>query len=266
MRAARIRSRRRASAAVARRRDEHGRGVLDQARPKSLAEARDGPGLVGLGQRPRGEVQQRRHHRDPRRDRQPAGGPVVHGPGRVLASRAPAGAHRRAAEHERVDGQRAGAEEAGRRQPAVADDLELRPATGRVVEVGGQQERVRLARSWLGVEGVEQRLEVDRGQRGALGILERAEVHDHAHVRRRLRAAGRRGCRLPRPRPPAGAVGRGHLARGTGPRPRSSSQRRLTTTTSASTTIRRLIFDWPTRRSRKVIGTSTTRAPSRDAR
>ena len=35
---------------------------------------------------------------------------------------------------------------------------------------------------------------------------------------------------------------------------------------SASTMIRRLIFDWPTRRSRNVIGTSRTRAPARDAR
>ena len=49
-------------------------------------------------------------------------------------------------------------------------------------------------------------------------------------------------------------------------RPTSSSARSVTTTTSASTTIRRLIFDWPTRRSRNVIGISRTRAPARDAR
>ena len=57
-----------------------------------------------------------------------------------------------------------------------------------------------------------------------------------------------------------------HAAGRTGPRPRSSSQRRPMTTNSASTMIRRLILDWPSRRSRKMIGTSTTRAPRRDAR
>ena len=79
------------------------------------------------------------------------------------------------------------------------------------------------------------------------------------------RGLPRRRRRRYRPRAPA-AGSRDQPDGRTGPRPRSSSQRRPMTTNRASTMIRRLILDWPRRRSRKMIGTSTTRAPRRDAR
>ncbi len=103
------------------RRDEHGAGVLEQARPQPLAEAGDGAALVGLGHRPRREVEQGGDDRDARRDGQAGARGVVDGPqGAAVAVRAPARAHRRAAEHERIDGQGARPEQPGRREPAHA--------------------------------------------------------------------------------------------------------------------------------------------------
>ncbi len=138
------------------------------------------------------------------------------------------------------------------RRPATSS---ARPAGGRVLELRGEQEHERLAGHGIGLQRGQQLLEVAPGDRGTLGDLERAEVHDHPHARR----PG--GCGRG-PGAPARPSRRDHGPGRTGPRPRSSSQRSRSTTNSASTRIRRLILDWPTRRSRNVIGTSTTRAPS----
>jgi hypothetical protein len=138
----------------------------------------------------------------------------------------------------------------GERPP---DDLEGARTRGRVVEVGLEQEGERLARDRLVVVGAE-----EPGQVGARGgrsvrVLERPDVEDDAKSRDRLgRGLGaERGT----------AVTRAPL--GSAP---ELSARSLTTTSSASTMIRRDIFDCPTWRSRKMIGTSRMRAPARLAR
>ena len=49
-------------------------------------------------------------------------------------------------------------------------------------------------------------------------------------------------------------------------RPRSASSRSFGIIITASAKIRRLIFDWPARRSTKTMGTSVTRNPRSSAR
>ena len=85
-----------------------------------------------------------------------AGGVIDRPEGAAVAIGAPARAHRRPAEHERIDGQGARPEQPGGREAPYAGGLEVGPAARRVVEVGGEQERERLARLRIGVEGVEQ--------------------------------------------------------------------------------------------------------------
>ena len=144
------------------------------------------------------------------------------------------------AQQERVDRQRGRAQQTDRRQQPPPDDLEVAEPGGRVVLVAGQQECERFARQRVRIERPEQPFEVGRGARCARRLLQRAHVHHDAHPR----GSGHVGWREPRQRL------------------RRSSSRSWTTTTRASTTIRRDILLWPTRRSRKVIGISRTRAPS----
>ena len=122
---------------------------------------------------------------------------------------------------------------------------------------GGKRER--LALEGLGVVGRQQPFEVDRGERRPIRGLERPGVQDDPDAARRARPPWSRPGDPWRPRSRRRAGGRSR-------RSRSSSARSVTTTTSASTMIRRLIFDWPIRRSRNVIGTSRIRAPARLAR
>ena len=132
------------------------------------------------------------------------------------------------------------------------------PTTGRpgksgagIVRAEVEEEHEGLAVQRLRGARAQEAAQVGRRGRGPVGVLEGPDVDEDAD-------AGRGGRGAPR-------VAEPHAAR-RGPRPRSSSQRSWRTTTSASTMIRRLILLWPTRRSRKVIGTSRTRAPPRWAR
>ncbi len=238
---------------------EHDGRVPQDAGTQPLAEPGGRAALVRLRHRPRREVQQRGDDRDPRRDGQRPAGRVVDGARGAAVLGPPAGPDRRAAQEQRVHGQRPRAEQPGGRQEATADDLEAGPAGRGVLAVDAHQERERLVVGRVGVQGVQQRLEVDRRERGALRVLDRPHVDDDPDAGRP--GLGRRlGARTPAAHSTDPDVSR------TGPRPRSSSQRRPITTNSASTMIRRLILDWPRRRSRNVMGTSTTRAPKREAR
>ena len=212
--------------------------------------------LERSGHLPRRQVEQGHDDRQARRDRQrTAANRVVDGAGRSAALGPPGGAQRRAAQEEWIDGHRGRSQQPGWRQQAPSHDLEMVVAARRVVEVGAQEDRERLAGDRLGVERPQQGVEVDRGQRGPLRGLERARVEDDpdAAWHRGDRGAETADRAVAHDRRPPGSS-----------RSRSSSARSWTTTTSASATIRRLIFDWPMRRSRKVIGTSRIRAPARD--
>ena len=228
-------------------------------RPQPLAEPAGHRPPERVGQLPRREVEQRDDDRQARRDRQRAAPDrVIDGAGRAAAVRPPGGAERRAAQQERVDGHRAGPQQPRRRQLAPADDLEVRDtASVGSSRSDAEQERERLAGERVRVEGAEQ---TRRGRPppaapgpapGAAGRRGRPGRRAAGRAARVTQAPG--GARRSRP---------GHGPRDVAAaRPSSSSARSWTTTTSASTTIRRLIFDWPTRRSRNVIGTSRIRAP-----
>ena len=253
--------------------DEDRRGVAQQPGTQPLAEARRGPALEGLGELPGREIQERHHRRQARRDRHGVARRVIHGARRPAPFRPPRRPDRGTAQDERVDRQRRLAEQPGRRQQAPADDLEVFEPRRRVILVRGEQERERLAGARVGVEAAQQAVEIRRGPWGAGRLLQRSDVHDHPHAGRQVvgRAlaerpgGGLRATQRPRCRPRLRPVR--HFARRRRPtQPTSSSSRSCTTTTSASTTIRRDILLWPTRRSRKVIGTSRMRAPARLAR
>jgi hypothetical protein len=102
--------------------DDHRRGITQDARPQALPEARREPALVGARLLPRSEVEQRRHERDAGHEGHRAARCVIHGAGRAIALGPPRRAERGAAQEDRVDGQRAGAEEAGRRQQPAPHD------------------------------------------------------------------------------------------------------------------------------------------------
>ena len=127
-----------------------------------------------------GQVEQRGHDRQARGDRERAAPDgVIDRAGRTATLGPPGRTDRRAAQQERVDGHRPGAQQAGRRQLAAPDDLEVLVARGRVVEVGADQEREGFAGQRLRIEGAEQPVEVGGGERRALGCLERPGVeHD----------------------------------------------------------------------------------------
>ena len=177
----------------------------------------------------------------------------------------------------------AGAQEPRRRHEATADDGQVLEPLGRVVQVRSEEEGERLAAERRGVERAEQPIEVERpsaapdpapGAAARRGRPERREPDPPRDSRPRSQEArgtpgspalaGRRCVERRRSRRGGSGTPAIGLGRRPGNRPASSSARSVTTTTSASTTIRRLIFDWPTRRSRNVIGISTTRAPRRD--
>ena len=209
------------------------------------------------GQLPGRQVQHRDHDRQVGRNRQrSATDRVIHGTGRATALRPPSRTERGAAQQERIDGHGSRAEEAGRRQQPAPNDLEVAVTAGRVVEIRAQEEGKRFALDRLGVIGAQEAIQVDRGQWRPLRRLERPGIQDDPE-------AGRGGDH-PGPQAPRGRFG--HGVRRPTSRSRNSSARSWMTTTSASPTIRRLILDWPTRRSRNVIGSSRTRAPARLAR
>ena len=234
--------------------DEHRRGIAQAAGTESLAEA---------GAAARAGTSAGSSHGARSRSVATVGSPEAIGsPPPAVWYTAPAAPpslgtprrpDRRATQQERVDGQRARAQQPDRRQQPSADDLEVAETRRRVVLVAGQQEGERLARQRVRIEAAEQALQVGGGPRSARRLLERPNVHDDADARRGV------GVRVVLP---------GVTSPGAAPasdQSRSSS-RSWTTTTSASTTIRRDILLWPTRRSRKVIGTSRMRAPRRLAR
>ena len=93
----------------------------------------------------------------PRRERQRAAGRVVDGAGRAAPLGPPAGAEGRAAQQERIDRERAGAQQPRRRQQPPADDLEAGQRGVGSSRSEREQERERLAVERLGVERGEQR-------------------------------------------------------------------------------------------------------------
>ena len=100
--------------------DDDRDGVAQQSRAESLPEARRQRALEGAGHLPRREVEERRHDRQPRRERQRAAtGRVVDGPGGTAPLRPPRRPERRAAQEERVDGHPA--ERSSRWGAAAAD-------------------------------------------------------------------------------------------------------------------------------------------------
>jgi len=219
--------------------------IAGETRPEA------GPGrtLVDRGKLPRGQVEQGGDERDPGRHGQAGpegdGGPggVKHGPRRTGPIGSPAGAERRAAEDEGVAGGRDGDEWRRREHPAPGDG-ERRPALGRVPSIDPLEDEEGFPGDRRGDVGADEGVEIDGRERGMPGFLERPEIDDDADA-----VAGRRARH-----------------RSEKPRPRSSSQRSRSTTIRASAMIRRLILDAPTRRSRKMMGISRTRAPSRLAR
>ena len=100
---------------------QHDGRVPEDPGTQPLAEPGGRAALVGLGHRPRREVQQRGDDRDPRRDGQRPAGRVVDGARGAAVLGAPAGPHRGRAEQQRVRGQGAGAEQPRGREEAPAD-------------------------------------------------------------------------------------------------------------------------------------------------
>ena len=132
-------------------------GVTQQAPPDPLAETGHGRALEGAGELPRSEVKECHDDRQPRRKRQgAAAGRVVDGATGTALPGAPRRPQRRAPQQERVDGHRRRAQQARGRQEPSTHDGQLLEARGRVVEVGLEEERERLAGERLGVEGAEQ--------------------------------------------------------------------------------------------------------------
>ncbi len=239
--------------------DDHCCSLADQAGSQPLPEPGRRSALEDLGKLPRREIEQRddgrhvRQHRDGHRaarrviDRSPGAAPL--GP--------PGGADGRAPDEEWIERQRRRTQQARRRQQPAPPHVEPTEPLGRVGEVRLQQERERLAVEGSGVERADQTLQVGGRRRRPVRILQRTRVEHDPHAATRARRGRCGDTAGHRPLEP-------HRLRDL--RPRSSSQRSCTTTSSASNTIRRDIFDWPTRRSWKTIGTSITRAPARQAR
>ena len=247
------------------RRHDHCRRTLHDARPKALSEPRSGRALVGVWQLPRRNVKKAHDKGQSRRQWHRTAGGVVHRAGSPSVMRAPAGRDGRRSEQKRLDRERAGSQELRRRQPAPADDVEAGQPLDRLRRVGQaglQDERERFTRQRLGRERAQKLLEVGGRDGAAIRFLEGAQVEDDVHPGRRRDCVSRRIAESDRV-PFVGSAAQGRRLRN---RSRSSSPRNCTTTTSASATIRRDILDWPTRRSRNVIGTSMTRAPARLAR
>ena len=232
-----------------------------EPRAQPLPEPRGRRALVGVRQLPRREVEQRHDDRHAATRsaarRRPRGRPRPARPARSARQAGPE-RRRRGAGTDRPSARRCG----GGGSAAAGGGRRRRGRSKRVGRVGEVRLRGGTANdspaSGVGVEGAQQPLEVG-GRRGRpVRILDRAQRRGRrarpADGPSRRRSAA--GAEPGRGRSPgsgldaAGAAGRA-----------SSSQRSRTTTTSASTMIRRDILDWPTRRSRNVIGTSATRAP-----
>ena len=195
--------------------------VPQQAGPQPLPETRGPAALVGARQLPRSEIEERHDERQAGRERdRPAGG-VVDGAGGAATFGSPRRPEARPGQQERIDRERAGAEEPRRRQQSTPDDLEPGEALGRVVGVGREQERERLATGRVGVVGGQQGAQVLRRQRRALRLLERAGVEDDADAGRCVRTRGAeprvaesRGGRRGHPPLRAGTSSAGHVERG----------------------------------------------------
>ena len=140
-----------------RRPDDHGRGVAQDPPPQPLSEPAGRRPLVGLGQLPRREVEERDDERQTGSDRErPATDGVIDGPTRASAFSSPGRTDGRTAEHERIDGHRSGTQQPGRRELPATDHLEVRERGRRVVEVRADQECEGLARQRCRVEGAEE--------------------------------------------------------------------------------------------------------------
>ena len=167
------------------RRDDHRSRVPEDARPQPQPEPGRRRLLVALRQLPWREVEERDHQRvaDPER-REPAGR-VVDDPGRARVPRPAGPEERRTAQEERIDRERAGAQEAGPRERASAGDRE---PVGEL-DLGGAglvEDHERLARDGSPRERGQQFAEVQRRDRGAIGILERPRVEDDPDARCRF--------------------------------------------------------------------------------
>ncbi len=104
--------------------DDDRRRLAQDPRPQPLAEAGDRSALVPARQLPRREVEQGHDHRQPRGERRRAAGRVIDGadaPPRSARQAVP----RTRPQQERVDRQRAGPQEPGRRQQPATDDVEV---------------------------------------------------------------------------------------------------------------------------------------------
>ncbi len=230
--------------------DQHARRIAQELRAKALAEASGGRPLVLLGELPRRKVEQRGDDRQARTDRERAGDGMRHDPGGAVRGGTPPRTEARSSDEERVEGQRSRAEDPGRRKSASPGERETGELGGGIVRAEIEERDEGFAGQRRRGVGGQEPAQVGGGHRRALRVLERAHVEQDA-------GTGRVG----RDR----AAAEPHRER-RGPRPRSSSRRSWQTTTSASTMMRRLILDWPIRRSRNVIGTSRMRAPRRFAR
>ena len=188
--------------------DDHRGGVAQEPGPQAMPES----GAAPRAGRPSGSSHGARSRSvattgKPRRDRQARADRVVDGPGGPATFRAPAGPDRGPAEHERVDRQRRRTEQPRRGQQAAADHLQVRVARGRVVHVGGEEERERLPAIGSASKAPSSPSRYAAVSRRPGGLLQRPSVEDDAHAGRRglvrsgaeSRRADRRRAAPPRP-------------------------------------------------------------------
>ena len=237
---------------------DHGSGLAELLRSQALTEPTGRRALELVRHLPGRQVEQAHHDRQARGDRQRAAPDgVVDGTGRPAALGPPGCAQAGATQQEGIDGHRRRTKQARRWQQAPTDDLEMSVAarSGRPGRSEGRGQRTRPA---IG-SASKARSRPSRyvAVRGARSGVWSGRTSSTTRTPARRRRDGR---------PETAHRGFGHGRPRRRSRSRSSSARSWTTTTSASATIRRLIFDCPTRRSRKVIGSSRIRAPDRAAR
>ena len=156
------------------------RGCLAQELPaQALAEPARDRALKRLRELPGSQVEQCDHDGQSGRDRQrsaPHG--VVDGACGAGALRTPGRSETRAAQYERIHGQRSRPQQAGRRQLAPTDHGEVAEAHRRVVDIGCDEEGEGFTGKRVRIVGAEQPVEVGRRQRRSFGRLERTHVED----------------------------------------------------------------------------------------
>ena len=178
-----------------RHRDEHRRGIAQQPRTESLAEAGRRPALERARQLPGARSSAWRRSAAPRRSaahRPRCGTP--HRPLHRARHAMPPRSTRHSAGTGRPSARRA--QQTDRRAQPATDHLEVAEPRRRVVLVAGQQECERLTRQWVCIEGAEQALQVRRGARCARGPCK-------ARTSMTTRTPGFGSCRLARASPTA---------------------------------------------------------------